>query len=250
MPWYAHWFDRDEYELVYQNRDEEEAERLVDLLERTARPAPEAKILDVGCGRGRHARTLARRGYCVTGIDLSERALMQARQRAEEEAIPPERLRFLQRDMRGPLGDSCYDGVVNLFTAFGYFDDEEDHLRALCSMTTALKPGGWLFQDFLNAPYAASHLVPIDSRIEDGVEILQRRWVEDGRINKEITLYDDGAPRHFTESVRLLTLDDFARLYETAGLTLQHTFGDYDGGPSSETAPRLILYAQRLARGC
>lgn len=240
--WYEEWFDRDEYELVYQERDEAEAEQLVDLLERVVAPRPADAILDVGCGRGRHARSLARRGYRVTGVDLSARAVCRARQRAAEAGLP---LLFRRGDMREPLCNACFDGVVNLFTAFGYFEAEADHLRAVQAMAAALRPGGWLFQDFLNAPYVLDTLVPEDARRQPGLEIRQRRWVEDGRINKEITIHRDGDAQTFLESVRLLGLDDFARLYAAAGLHLRATYGDYDGGPYAAEAPRLLLYARK-----
>ncbi len=245
--WYEDWFGRDEYELVYHERGEAEAERMVDLLERVARPAAGAAVLDVGCGRGRHARVLARRGYRVTGIDLSEDVLAQARTRADDEGLV---LTFRRSDMREPACDACFDGVINLFTTFGYFEDEADHLRAVRAMAAALRPGGWLFQDFLNASYVRSHLVPEDAHVHAGVEIRQQRWIADGRIGKRITLHDRHAPRNgtrgpFFESVRLLTLDDFRALYAAAGLTLSATFGDDDGAPHGPASPRLILYAHK-----
>ena len=245
MAWYKDWFDQDEYELVYHERDEEEAEELIDLLERVVAPAHGATVLDVGCGRGRHPRTLARRGYQVTGIDLSERVLTQARRLAQEDGLS---IRFFQGDMRTPFCTACFDGVVNLFTAFGYFDEEIDHLRAVEAMAVALRPDGWLFQDFLNAPQVRSTLVPENILVKDGVKIEQRRWIEEGRINKEITFHDADSRHHsatFRESVRLLTLDDFRALYTTAGLDLLDTFGDYAGCPHTPTSPRLILYARK-----
>ena len=242
MSWYKEWFDRDEYELVYHRRDDTEAEKVIDLIERVAQPAPGATILDVGCGRGRHARSLARRGYRVTGIDLSERALERARRRAAEEGVT---VTFRRGDMREPVCEACFDGVVNLFTAFGYFEDDAEHLRTIRAMTTALKPGGWLFQDFLNAPFVARTLIPEDTRVEDGIRIRQRRVIEDGRINKRIELHKNGKTLTFCESVRLLTLDDFRRFYDAAGLELMDTFGDYDGRPHTDASPRLILFARK-----
>ena len=242
MPWYEDWFDSDAYELVYHQRDLSDARRLADLIERTVRPASGATILDVGCGRGRHSRILAARGYAVTGVDLSERALATARRRAEEEGLD---VRFQQADMRDLPFEAAFDGVVNLFTTFGYFEEEEDHARAIREMAQALKPNGWLVQDFLNAPYALAHLVSKDEREVDGIRIAQRRWEEEGRLNKEITLRRNGDAHTFTESVRLLTLADFERMYHMAGLGLDARFGDYDGGAHTPTSPRLILVARK-----
>jgi SAM-dependent methyltransferase len=249
MPWYEDWFDADAYELVYEERDLEEAERLADLIERTVRAAPGADVLDVGTGRGRHARVLARRGYRVTGLDLSAHAVATARARAKAEGLTPAQALFVQGDMRLPHFQARFDGVTNLFTSFGYFDDDADHQRAVHAMADALKPGGWLVQDFLNAPYVRAHLVPEDEKTVHGVHVRQERWIEGDHVHKRITLTpEDGAkPRVYTEHVRLLTRDDFARMYAAAGLRLVQTFGDYGGGPHTPESPRLVLHAEKPA---
>ena len=77
-PWYEAWFDRDEYEIVYRHRDEEEAARLISLLERATGASAGESVVDIGCGRGRHAIRLALHGYRVTGLDLSERSIEMA----------------------------------------------------------------------------------------------------------------------------------------------------------------------------
>lgn len=240
--WYEEWFDHPEYELVYQDRDEAEAARLVDLVERIAKPEPGAAILDMGCGRGRHARALARRGYHVTGVDLSERAIEEAQHRAEEERLD---VLFRRGDMRVPVCDCCFDGVINVFTAFGYFENDDDHVRALRAMRRSLRSGGWFVQDFFNVPYLVSNLVSEDHHVRNDAEIYQRRWVEDGRVNKEITVRTDGQERSFRESVRLYSLDDFRAMYATAGFELISTFGDHAGRPHSDETPRLVLHGRK-----
>ncbi|MEM1044186.1 MAG: class I SAM-dependent methyltransferase [Bacteroidota bacterium] len=253
MAWYEDWFDSDAYELVYDQRDLSEARRLADLIERTAQPTPGARVLDVACGRGRHSRILAARGYDVTGVDLSENALRSARRRAAREGLS---VTFQQADMRALPFEAAFDGAVNLFTSFGYFDAESDHQRVIDGVARALRPGGWFVQDFLSAPYLAAHLVAEDERTVEGpdgqpVRIVQRRRIEAGpggpRVNKEITLHRSGNTHTFAESVRLLGAADFRRMYAAAGLDLAATFGDYAGGPYSEASPRLILVARKAA---
>jgi len=243
--WYKEWFDQDEYELVYQDRDDHEAEQLIDMLLHVVEPAPESAILDMGCGRGRHARSLARRGFNVTGVDLSRRAIDRARQAALEEGLE---IRFEQGDMLEPFGTNYYDGIVNLFTAFGYFEKEIDHQRALKAMVQALKPGGWFFQDFLNPPYVEQMLIPHDDYSIGNVHIHQRRWIENRRINKEISISNNGSNQTFLESVRLFTLEDFRIMYKAAGLEIVQIFGDYNGHPYTSLSPRLLLYARKRTR--
>lgn len=265
VAWYEDWFDSDLYEVVYRSRNLADAERLADLIVRATGPAPEAEILDVGTGRGRHARVLARRGYRVTGLDLSENAVATARLRAEAEGLD-ERTAFVTGDMRLPHFQARFDGVVNLFSTFGYFSDEADHGRAVAAMAAALTPGGWLVQDLLNPPHLRAHLVPRDERtvsppeapgvrVRGDVRIVQERRIvepEPGRprVEKTITLRplaDAAEPAVFTESVRLLGPEDLAPLYAAAGLETVALYGDYDGAPYSPEAPRLIVHA--VARG-
>jgi SAM-dependent methyltransferase len=258
MTWYETWFDSDAYEVVYRERNLGDARRLVDLVERVGRPAAGARLLDVACGRGRHARLLAARGYRVTGVDLSANAVATARRRAAGEGLDA---RFEVADMRDLPYESAFEGVLNLFTSFGYFEDDDEHAEAVRQMALALAPGGFLVQDFLNAERTAATLVPEDERtlLAEGigtVTVRQRRWLSNGgagpRVNKRIELccfdHADGEPDTyvFTESVRLFTVEDFERMYEAAGLRLEGVYGDYDGGRHTPESPRLLLHA-RLA---
>jgi SAM-dependent methyltransferase len=254
MAWYEEWFDSDAYELVYDQRDLSEARRLADLIERTVEPEAGARVLDVGCGRGRHARILAARGYRVTGADLSPRAIRTARRRAAAAGLD---VRFETGDMRHLDYDADFDGAVNLFTTFGYFDDDGDHQDVIDGIARALVPGGWFVQDFLNASHVRAHLVAESEKTVDGVHVRQERWLDGDRVNKRITFRrngmddaggsDPGDLPTFTESVRLLTLSDFRRMYDHAGLALTDAFGDYDGGPPTGDSPRLILVARKLS---
>jgi SAM-dependent methyltransferase len=258
MAWYEDWFDSDAYELVYRQRGLDDARRLIDLIEQTAGPEPGSTILDVACGRGRHAILLAQRGYRVSGVDLAPNAIRTARQRAARSDVE---IDFHVADMRDLPFDEEFDGVVNLFTSFGYFDDDDQHRLAIRQMAAALRPGGWLVQDFLNARHAVDNLVPEDERALEpatsgGPTLLrQRRWVHDGpdgrRLKKRIELcctdHPAGEPDTFvfTESVRLLERADFEAMYADAGLRTEAIFGDYDGASHGPQSPRLILLARR-----
>lgn len=244
MPWYDSWFDSDAYPLVYAHRDEEEARQCIDLIESNVEPVPGARILDVGCGRGRHALRLAERGYRVTGIDLSEPSIRQARQEAAARDLTAV---FSVRDMRDTVCNACFDGVVNLFTTFGYFANDADNEAALRAMATALDTDDWFVQDFLNAPQVRNTLVPEDTRTRNGVHIRQTRRIEEGRIHKTITLTSDTGTDTYRESVRLYTRTDLELMYRSVGLEPLRAFGHYDGRPHTSSSPRLILIARRTA---
>jgi len=242
MAWYDTWFGSDAYEIVYRHRDDEEAATVIDLVEECAAPDPDAQILDVGCGRGRHTLELARRGYDATGIDLSEESVEEARRQAATEGLDAS---FAVQDMREPYCDGCMHGVVNLFTTFGYFDDDAESQRAIQAMASALRPGGWIVQDFLNPPHVAQTLVERDQQQRDGVQIVQKRWIEGGRVHKEIRLDDGTRSETFRESVRLFSRNDFAEMYADADLEIEQAFGDYHGALHDAESPRTILFARK-----
>ncbi len=244
VKWYEAWFDRDEYELVYRHRDDNEADKAIALIEEAIDPPPRSTILDVGCGRGRHAIRLAERGYEVTGLDLSPRSLEVARRRASEAGVHVD---FVEGDMRDRVCAECFDGAVNLFTAFGYFENEVDHGRAITAIAASIKPGGWFFQDFLNPSFVRKRMVTEDRRTDGDVEIVQRRSLGDGRIRKEIVLRHDGEAYEFHESVRLLEHADFERLYGAAGLSIIATYGDYDGHFFTAESPRMIMLSRKAS---
>src|SRR5690625_5483861 len=111
MSWYEDWFDSPLYEKLYSNRNKEEAHLLADLIEDEIPKQSYPEILDLGCGRGRHSIALARRGYQVTGIDLSKEVVGKAEEIAEEAGL--RNVTFLTGDMREPL-DQRFDAVLNL----------------------------------------------------------------------------------------------------------------------------------------
>src|SRR5690606_8758177 len=113
--WFKDWFNSPYYHLLYNHRDENEAIFFLDNLIAKLQPKPDARILDLACGRGRHAVYLRTKGFDVTGVDLSPENIRLAATTAGE------RLHFYVHDMRYLLLSNYFDLVLNLFTSFGYF---------------------------------------------------------------------------------------------------------------------------------
>ena len=200
--WFVSWFDSPYYHVLYKNRDDSEAQQFMTRLTDYINLESGDTILDVACGKGRHAMFLASLGFQVTGTDLSNNSIEFASQ------FENENLQFLKHDMRKPL-DLQYDAVFNLFTSFGYFDDEKDDLLALQSFRNNLKNNGIGIIDFLNIPYVEKQLIEYEVKSIDGIEFSIHRSMTKTHIIKNIAFSVDEVQHNYFEKVRSLQLLDF-----------------------------------------
>ncbi|ESU18556.1 type 11 methyltransferase [Flavobacterium cauense R2A-7] len=218
--WFASWFDTPYYHILYKERDEAEAQHFMDNLTHYLNLPEDAKILDLACGKGRHSMYLNTLGFDVTGADLSENSI------AEASAAANEKLHFKVHDMRLPFEEK-FDAVFNLFTSFGYFENDEDNLTTLKAIHDSLSEYGFAVIDFMNTNYVINNLVPVEVKTVEGIDFHIKRYVKDNHIFKEIDFEDKGQKFHFTEKVKALTLSDFEQMMEEAGIYLLDVFGDY-----------------------
>jgi ubiquinone/menaquinone biosynthesis C-methylase UbiE len=236
--WYEKSFGED-YLIVYKHRDFGGARREVDQMIAWLGLPPGSKVLDLCCGMGRHSLALAEAGYEVTGVDLSEPLLREARSQ-----IGAEQVIFLSSDMRDLPLDGGFDAVVNLFTSFGYFEADEEQIKVLREICRMLKPGGKFIIDFLNPAYVIRHLVPHSTR-EDGENLIdESRRIEDGYVKKDIILTsnNDSTPRQYHERVKLYPLEKFEEMISEAGLQLEAVHGSYEEEAyDAESSTRMIF---------
>lgn len=238
--WFAGWFDSKYYHILYKDRDYREAQAFLDNLVERLGLTPGLQVLDLACGKGRHSVYLAQKGFYVTGVDLSEKSIEYARQ------FENDHLSFYVHDMRKPFHINYFDVVLNLFTSFGYFEREGDNLKAIQSMTKAVKPGGLLVIDFMNTSQVISKLVKEEQKNIEGITFDIKRWVENDFIVKEIDFDADGHEYVFQERVRALTLNDFEEYFDAAGLKMIHLYGDYQlNSFDRERSDRLIMVAEK-----
>jgi len=238
-PWFASWFDTSYYHQLYNHRSEEEAQAFIERLVAFLALEPKSKVLDLACGKGRHARTLHALGLNVLGTDLSPESIAFANESAVDG------LQFRVQDMREPLPNKSFDAVFNLFTSFGYFDSTVENQRVIDAVNSMLKPGGILVIDFLNAQRVINTLVSAEEVQRDALTFKIRREITAGKVIKHIEFTDEGKDFHYTEQVQLLNLSDFEVLLNR-DFRILHTFGNYAldvFDPS--TSPRLILIAQK-----
>lgn len=245
MSWFEDWFDSPLYEFLYAYRDEEEANQLADLIENHISPEKYPSVVDVGCGRGRHSRSLAERGYSVTGFDLSPQAIQKARELADERNLT--NISFIINDMRTPLPET-FDAAVNLFTTFGYFIDEQENVKVLKSVRAMLKPDGLFLIDFMNAKKVEQQLKPEEHGVHKGIEYGIRRYIQDGCVYKEIKFRGEviDGTRTYTERVRLFDKEWFIEKLNQTVFSPLNIWGDYSGKPFDEdNSPRLIILSRR-----
>lgn len=233
--WYASWFDTPYYHILYKDRDYAEAQSFMDNLTNYLNLPENGKILDLACGKGRHSVYLNKLGYDVTGVDLSEQSINYAKQ------FENDSLRFDVHDMTKPYPET-FDAVFNLFTSFGYFENDDCNLRTIEAIKAELNTFGFGVIDFMNANYVINNLVTEDIKTVEGITFHQKRSVKNGYIVKDIAFEIDGEHYNFEERVKALTLDDFNRLFEKAGVYLLDVFGDYKLKKyHPETSERLIM---------
>ncbi|MFK7970594.1 MAG: cyclopropane-fatty-acyl-phospholipid synthase family protein [Bacteroidia bacterium] len=238
--WFSKWFSSPYYPILYKKRDFQEAEAFIALALEKLALSPRSKVLDLACGRGRHARFLRQFGHSVSGYDLSKESISDANRFSDEE------LHFYVHDMRQPFPHRDFDAVLNLFTSFGYFQDVRENCVTFLNIAKATKPGGYLVLDYLNATEVIANLVTSESFNTGDIAFKIRRYVEKGRVFKHIAIQDGEHFEEHTEAVQLLSHQYFTQTMAEVGYTVIEEWGDYKGNAfEPDISKRLIIVAQK-----
>jgi SAM-dependent methyltransferase len=241
MPkWFESWFDSEYYHVLYKNRDDAEAARFIENICRYLQLGQGFSVADIACGKGRHSRVLASLGFDVTGLDISASSIEYAR------SVSGPNEHYFVHDMRHSFPVSELDAGFNLFTSFGYFENNADDLLSLNNIYQALKPNGIFVQDYLNPDHTISHL-KAEEKVQRGhVSFNISRYLQDGFIKKDIEVMDGDKKLRFQESVKVYSAAALKTLHEQAGFTVLKTFGDYSLQPFNEkSSARIILVSQK-----
>jgi SAM-dependent methyltransferase len=238
--WFASWFDTAYYHILYKHRDQKEARLFMANLVAFLGLKRHDKILDLACGKGRHSLFLNSLGFDVVGADLSQNSVDHANEFANET------LRFVQKDMRDSLIFK-YDAIFNLFTSFGYFEDDNEDLKVLTNIKNGLNTDESISViDFLNVGKAVKNMIKKETIIRGDIQFHITRSFENGFIIKNIEVQAPTETLHFFERIKYLDLDKIKGYIDVVGLKLKHTFGDYDLQEyDPENSNRLILILQK-----
>jgi len=234
--WFCEWFDEN-YLLIYSHRDKNDAEMQIALLLENIKPEIQDKILDLGCGEGRHVSILKNKGFDVTGIDLSESLLKSGKSK-----YPC--LKLLQGDMRNIPGK--FNIILSLFTSFGYFEEDSENKKVIEGVYDSLEKGGHFWLDFLNSEYVRDNIIK-DSEfvIGDEFKVCEKREISGNRIIKNIFLNKNGEKREYKESVRLFSREELTEILEASGFIIKKVYGNYSGENWEENSPRTIIHSYK-----
>lgn len=233
--WFVSWFDTSYYHTLYKHRDDTEAQEFMQNLVSFLNLNANDKILDLGCGRGRHSIFLNSLGFNMVGADLSKNSIKYAKQ------FENERLQFVEHDMRNPF-KSKFNAILNLFTSFGFFENDQEDIDILVNIKKGLLPKGVAIIDFMNSNKVIKHLVAEETQTIDRITFHITRYVKDGFIVKEINFEADGEHHTFFEKVKILNLEKINSYLNSVGFKIKHIFGNYQLDAFDEnTSDRLIL---------
>jgi len=254
-PWYETLFERDWYDYFakggpgspdtdgsYARRTDSE----VEFIEQALGLTEPCDLLDLCCGPGRHSVRLAKLGHRVTGVDISAYNLEKAVERAAEFGVE---VTWREADMRETgLAEASQDAAINMFSAFGYFDDAENQ-RVLEEVARVLRPGGQFFIDLINRD---SLMRRFEARSEgkrrDGRTGIEEREFDSatGTIATTWTVIEANGER-ITQShtIRMYTLQELEVRTAQAGLRVEEAWGGLDGTDLTMESHRLVVRARK-----
>ncbi|MDC0086223.1 class I SAM-dependent methyltransferase [Polaribacter sp.] len=236
--WFTDWFNTPYYHILYNNRNDSDAQLFMQNITTFLALKKGAHIADLPCGKGRHSIYLNSLGYKVTGGDLSENSILHAKQ------FENESLNFEVWDMRDPI-DHTYDAIFNLFTSFGYFEDDREDIKVLSSIKKGLNKDGVFVFDFLNATKLEATLVKEETKIVEGITFNIHREIKEGFILKHISFTAENEEYSYTERVKYLDLPKMISYLNKVGFQLTAIFGDYNLTTfEKNSSDRLILVAK------
>jgi SAM-dependent methyltransferase len=240
--WFKKWFSNNYYLELYKHRDDKEAIDLINLIQRSTSLNKIVKVLDVCCGAGRHSIEFAKRGFDVTGFDLSKFLIGEANKQKNSLKEKNIKVKFLIKDMRDFNFNNSFDLVLNIFSSFGYFEKDEENFKVLSNVKSSLRKKGYFVFDFLNEAVLKKNLVKKDFIAIAEKKACMERRIENNFVYKDIKIGKD----IFTERIKLYSCREICRQLETTGFMVSMVFGDYFGNKFIKNkSKRFIIIAQK-----
>ncbi len=223
--------------------DDQRTEAECEFIIRECQLAPGMDILDLACGHGRHANSLAAKGYPVTGIDLNADFIDLARQHASQKGLS---IDFRVDSMLNLEAEDAYDCIILVFNSFGFLD-REDGIKLIQRMKSALKSSGKMFLDIKNRDSILKELTGCHVT-EKGQDLMIDRLSFDPRegttTNQRIYI-KDGVRYDTPFTMQLYNYSEFSSLMEQHGLNITRSFGSWSGKAFGADSRRIIAVVEK-----
>ncbi|MBU2544999.1 class I SAM-dependent methyltransferase [Patescibacteria group bacterium] len=243
--WYNDFFD-DYYLRSYKDIvSEERTLQEVGFIEKSLKLSQKSRILDLCCGHGRHLIELAKRGYIMTGQDLARNFLKIATETAKKNDV---KVKFICGDMRHIPFHGEFDAIFNIFTSFGYLENDEEDFKVIKQVANSLKIGGKFLLDIRNRDWILANFQYKDWRIIDDLVILEERHLDSSfkKVITKVTYIEKGKIGKITEhSARLYALSNIQSMFKKAGLSIQKVYGGLDFKRHTIKSQRTIIIASK-----
>ena len=241
--WFKDWFASDFYLSVYTHRNDEDAVNFLNNILKHINILPKSKVLDAACGSGRHSIFMAQHNFEVTAFDLSLPLLKIAKGKGEELGLD---INFFNADMRFVNLNEKFKLILNLFTSFGYFDNDTENFAFIRKAYDMLETGGYYIFDYLNENFVRNNLISQSEKLVNGINIKEKRKINNNRVIKEITIAEKEFIYNFEESVQLYSFNEINTHFNEIGFKTINIFGNYNCDDfSSENSERLIIIFQK-----
>jgi len=242
--WWRDFFDKD-YLDIYGPVDAKKTAVEVEGIVKFLKLRKGSRVLDLCCGYGRHSLGLAQKGFNVTGLDFSAVLLQRARTDCKRKRT---KLNLVRGDMREIPFEDEFDGVINMFTAFGYFENESEDQKVLNGICGALKTGGKLLLDTVNRDWLMRVYQENDwEKVGNDFYALDERSFDPltSRISAKTTILGGRRRRERHHSLRLYTLTELASMISRAKMELLSVYGHMDGRDYWIDTPRMVVLATK-----
>ncbi|MBT3605251.1 MAG: class I SAM-dependent methyltransferase [Candidatus Latescibacteria bacterium] len=239
--WYDRFF-RHEY-LAFDEHPNTNLE--VDFLLNTLQLPPQSRLLDLGCGYGRHTIPLAQNDLHVIGLDRSPELLQDATKHLPNSNT---NVSFLRGDVRQFPFALPFDAIISMFSSFGYFDDENENFLVLQNISNALKSGGLFLIETANRDFIIAHNPPVQIYRPPNMTLIEERSFDSltSQSLVDVTVIQDGEETHLHHAIRLYTATEMDMLLASVGLQTLGVWGDFHGSDFTTDSPHLIMLAEKV----
>ena len=242
MDWTRQYFDEVYLKYFLEKQSEELTKKQVDFIARFF--GNKSRLLDAGCGIGRHSIKLGEKGFEVLGIDSSPLYVKIARKKIQERNLS--NVRCEVADLRGLHFKNTFNGVISMWSSFGYFDDKINE-KILHSFFTALVSKGKLIIDVENRDYILKYFIRETFREKEGIFIMERRRFHPltSIVTTHRYIVGKDIRKDYIRHIRIYSATELINLFERVGFINVKVFGDYDFSKFSEHSKRIIIIGER-----